>query len=863
MNRVTYTCDTKPLKTGSYRLLPFILLLGIGGMLPLAQAADKFTPDTDFVDNRDGTVTHKLTGLTWMRCALGQTWTGAACSGTTRTLTWDEAKTSSLTFAGKSDWRLPNPWELSSIVDFDNEYPAANRKIFPGIQGGYYWTASEDASDSSYAWIVNFDLGGADYVLRNDSNSVQLVRGGSTQDARTTPSTDFIDNGDGTVTHKRTNLTWKRCAEGQSWFSGTCRGVANTYSQDEALALRSNFAGKNDWRLPDIQELTSIVEYGEWNPAINSLLFLDTPEGFFWSSTASAYNPGTAWDLDSIFGWMSSSSTDDQDHVRLVRGTQASPTGISIAIPPSLLTINAPATTLTTNVSLTLSATATYNEVQSKLVNPIWKSLDTRVASVSSDGVVTAVSVAVDTPVIIQASYTEAGVTLTNTQSITVLAAPLLPASLLLSGSSQILSGASTTLSATAIYSNNTSKMVRPVWSSSNSALVSITNDGVLTAGKTTTDKPVNVTASFTENGSTVSASHLVTIKAEVSSANNAPLLTGLALDTGATTLQFGETVKLQPIPADANLGSCKSSDFRLILVNGDQLIAQNKAGDVRIDCQGKSLSLTVVEPSPVSVTGLARYRPQVLMAGFDPMLLDYNDSSFKVFAVVRPGAADIDSVQLKTGDASIFSQVLKFDGTLDNGDQVWTSTLKFPRGAFNQDAVLGDLFGSSNSQFQFKVLDKDQGEHSFPVLTFDNLPINPAPVASPGVKFKLDANDPPIKRAFPQVLAAGFDPQLIDLDDVQFKVVAIVRKGTADIQSVAITQNQGPFMQAMEKADTLANGDVKYSFTLAFPRGAFPKIESADLFGLQLGQFNILATDLAQKTHAFPNLRMGNYPPR
>ncbi|MFI3195613.1 MAG: hypothetical protein QX195_07310, partial [Methylococcaceae bacterium] len=40
------------------------------------------TPTSDFTDNGDGTVTHQQTGLTWMRCALGQTWTGTTCSGT-------------------------------------------------------------------------------------------------------------------------------------------------------------------------------------------------------------------------------------------------------------------------------------------------------------------------------------------------------------------------------------------------------------------------------------------------------------------------------------------------------------------------------------------------------------------------------------------------------------------------------------------------------------------------------------------------------------------------------------------------------------------------------------------------------------
>ena len=32
--------------------------------------------------NNDGTVTDPTTGLTWMRCAMGQSWNGTTCTGT-------------------------------------------------------------------------------------------------------------------------------------------------------------------------------------------------------------------------------------------------------------------------------------------------------------------------------------------------------------------------------------------------------------------------------------------------------------------------------------------------------------------------------------------------------------------------------------------------------------------------------------------------------------------------------------------------------------------------------------------------------------------------------------------------------------
>ena len=669
--------------------------------------------------------------------------------------------------------------------------------------------------------------------------------------APSNPDSAYTIHGDGTVTDTRNGLMWKQCSEGQTWSGGDCTGTASQIDWNTAMALKITYAGYSDWRMPTIDELKGLIEAcrGYPGPTINDSVFPRTPSSYFWSGSPFADDTNGAWfvgfsgGLAYYYGFRRSGI-----HVRLVRGGQSSASLIST---PNALMLSG-ASAVQSNGQLTLSASAGYTNGTSKSVTPTWSSSNSSAATISSNGVVTAGSVNANTSVMITASYTEAGSTVSASKSITVEAnAVVVPNTLSLSGASSVQSNGQLTLSASAGYSNGTSKSVTPIWSSSNLSVATVSSNGVVTAGTVTRDTSVTITASYTENGVTKTATHTLTVKAAAASVIS---VTGISIE-GATQLAAGEAKQYKLVakysdntrfPENANTWSVDNIDIAAIDRDGKLSVTSSFKQDATLkitatykDDSGKVFTATYdvtvkLAPGAIPVTGLARYRPQVLMAGIDPMLLDYNDSSFKVFAVVRSGAADIDSVQLKTGDA-IFSQALKFNGTLDNGDQVWTSTLKFPRGAFNQDAVLGDLFGSSNSQFQFKVLDKDQGEHSFPVLTFDNLPMNPAPVASPGIKFQLDANAPPIKRAFPQVLVAGFDPQLIDLDDNQFKVVAIVRKGTVDIQSVAITQNQGPFMQAMEKTDTLANGDLMYSFTFTFPRGSFPKMESADLFGVQL----------------------------
>ncbi|MDO8943993.1 MAG: hypothetical protein Q7U75_12470, partial [Desulfobacterales bacterium] len=49
------------------------------------------TPSADFILHRDGTATHKRTGLIWMRCALGTQWDGNTCTGVAAEYEWQPA----------------------------------------------------------------------------------------------------------------------------------------------------------------------------------------------------------------------------------------------------------------------------------------------------------------------------------------------------------------------------------------------------------------------------------------------------------------------------------------------------------------------------------------------------------------------------------------------------------------------------------------------------------------------------------------------------------------------------------------------------------------------------------------------------
>ena len=141
----------------------------------------------------------------------------------------------------------------------------------------------------------------------------------------TTPTSEFTDSGDGTVTHTRTGLMWKRCAEGQTWAGGTCTGTAGAYNWAGALLAgrAATDATHTDWRLPNVKELESIVEGKCYSPSINASIFPNTSASGFWSASANAHSSSSAWYVrfgygDAYYGYKGGSV-----QVRLVRAGQS------------------------------------------------------------------------------------------------------------------------------------------------------------------------------------------------------------------------------------------------------------------------------------------------------------------------------------------------------------------------------------------------------------------------------------------------------------------------------------------------------------------------------------------------------------
>ncbi len=124
--------------------------------------------------------------LYWLRCPLGQRWTGSSCKGDAWGMDWHKAKN-----ACPSGYRLPTKHEFMSLLSgcdadvrggksgYCNNCAKSKkcRSMF-GKDESWYWSSSSDAADSSYAWLVNFYPG---YVYLDDKDydhHVRCVRGG-------------------------------------------------------------------------------------------------------------------------------------------------------------------------------------------------------------------------------------------------------------------------------------------------------------------------------------------------------------------------------------------------------------------------------------------------------------------------------------------------------------------------------------------------------------------------------------------------------------------------------------------------------------------------------------------------------------
>jgi len=232
-----------------------------------------------YTDLGNGIVRDNVTGLEWQQATAPGTYT---CQGAIDYC-------NSLNLGGYSDWRLPTVKEISYLVDSSIPYPGPkiDTTFFPGTQSSHYWSSTTCAYNTSCAWYVDFSYGSVNYYYKSLSHYVRAVRAGQSS------NNNFVDNGDGTVTDTETGRMWQQ-ATAPGFGSGD---YPDRYTWEQALVYCEglNLAGYDDWRLPNRNELQSLVDYVEYSPAIDTTYFPDTQSYHYCSSTTCASQTSSAW----------------------------------------------------------------------------------------------------------------------------------------------------------------------------------------------------------------------------------------------------------------------------------------------------------------------------------------------------------------------------------------------------------------------------------------------------------------------------------------------------------------------------------------------------------------------------------------
>ncbi len=270
-----------------------------------------------YTDNSDGTVTDNVTGLVWQQ-SPDTAGDGDIDASDKLSYTAAISYCANLSLAGHDDWQLPTIKQLYSLIDFSGVDPSGyegtdTSGLIPFIDTDYFdfaygdTDAGERIIDSQYASSNLYVGGGMEQLLfgvnfadgRIKGYGLTMPGGGGAKtffvacvrENNSYGVNDFTDNGDGTITDSATNLMWSQddSSTGLNWEE------ALTYVEAQNAA---NYLGYSDWRLPNVKELQSILDYSRSpdttnsaaiDPLFDATSFIneagETDYGFYWSGT--------------------------------------------------------------------------------------------------------------------------------------------------------------------------------------------------------------------------------------------------------------------------------------------------------------------------------------------------------------------------------------------------------------------------------------------------------------------------------------------------------------------------------------------------------------------------------------------------
>lgn len=330
-----------------------------GSKQDAAIQAGQAWPAPRFTNNHDGTITDNLSGLMWMangNCIASKNpavdTDGTAGDGA---VSWQHALdfvavVNSASYAncgaGYRDWVLPNVNEWKSLMNFD----ASSLNSWLAGEGFFamaptYWTSTTPGNNPDGGFYVDIDTArvlttttksNARYVWpvrrASDTAPAPVLKSGQTtrhavgddgdlQRGAPLPSPRFIDHGDGTVTDQATQLMYLKdmgCLGAMNWSSA--QTAAESFNSNAAPYQCAEYVHNySDWRLPNINELDSIVAYAQVPTLPLNHPFV-SPVGIIWSATTYATDATRAWTASLNAGLRSDyPKSYQQGHVWLVR----------------------------------------------------------------------------------------------------------------------------------------------------------------------------------------------------------------------------------------------------------------------------------------------------------------------------------------------------------------------------------------------------------------------------------------------------------------------------------------------------------------------------------------------------------------
>lgn len=193
-------------------------------------------------------------------------------------VTFDQAATycSGLTLGGRS-WRVPTRKELFEIVSYGTS-PTIDA-AFTHKNTNYYWTKTTllqdrmregvDFTIQNMGWFISFSNGDDDFTEKSEQHRVRCVSGG----ASFSISGSFTENND-YIQDNVTGLQWEN--------NDTAIGIFTSW--DDAKTRCENLGDKT-WRLPNINELHTIMPESEMDVLLYPYIDPSLHIGPFWSST--------------------------------------------------------------------------------------------------------------------------------------------------------------------------------------------------------------------------------------------------------------------------------------------------------------------------------------------------------------------------------------------------------------------------------------------------------------------------------------------------------------------------------------------------------------------------------------------------